>query len=117
LEVTLALTERKITPALHDHPVRFRQDLSDALGKSQQLPESQSALAISEVIEEYPTDPTPLLRPVTIHEIMIAPGLETGIEVALVAVTFGLEGPVKMGGVLRERICRREVGPPSEPRI
>jgi hypothetical protein len=69
------------------------------------------------MVEEDSTDTPPLFGPVYVDEVVVAPGLEAGIESRVVAVAGRLEHAVEVTRVLRKRICRRQVGTAAEPGV
>src|SRR5829696_3307194 len=117
LEVPFPFTIRQVTPTLHDYAVGLGKNCAYGLGKLQQLLEIEATLTGPQVVEEDPADAPPLLPPVRIHEVVIAPGLEPGVEVPLVALTRRLESAMKVTCVVWEWIGRSEIGAPSKPCI
>ena len=112
LESALAFPIGQVAPALDDRLVGRRERPAEVRDKSQQPIEREPALAVAQVVEEDTPDAAPLVVPVRVDEVVIAPGLEAWVEGRVVAVADRLERPVEVHGVVGEGIGRREVGPP-----
>jgi len=117
LEVSLPLSERKIPPPVHDGTVRPREATPHALDELEERVEIESAFSRPQMIEEDAADTAAFFIPVRVHEVMVAPRLEAGIEIRVVALAHRLQRPVKVDSILRERVCRCKIGSTTEPGV
>ena len=117
LEPPLALAVRLVPPARDDRAVGRRQRAADVGHERAKTSVVEPAVTRAQVVEEDSADTPPLLAPVDVDEIVIAPRLEAGMEGRVVPVGDGLERAVEVDRILRVGIGRREVGPATEPRV
>src|ERR687898_2681808 len=69
------------------------------------------------MVEEDAADPPTFFIPVRVHEVMVAPHFEARIEIGVVALAYRFQDAVKVDSIIRERICRCEIGSAAEPGI
>ena len=117
LEVPLALAELKAPPALDDVTICGRKDPPDSTDELEKSIQVEPAFTRPQMIEEDASNTAPLVAPVNVHEVVIAPGLEARIKRGMVAVALGLESAMEMDGVFGKRIRRSQVGATPEPCI
>ena len=105
----------KIPAPVHDRPVRRLAGRAPRPSRTRAAARNRARCPPPEMIEEDPADPPTLVAPVGVHEIVVAPGLEAGIERGVVPVAQRLERTVKVPRVVGEGIVGvRSVPPPNQ---
>ena len=109
LILTVTLLERLISMSLDDGQVGVEEGIADLVN------EGEVSLTISlEVIEENSADAARFAAVLQV-KILVAPLLESRIEVGIVSIAGCFDRAMKMDGVFRMRIIRRKVHSAAKP--
>jgi hypothetical protein len=103
LEAPLALAVRLVAVAAHQRPVCLGQHSPYIHDEREQRLGVETRLTRPQVVEEDAARAPPLVLPVRVHEIVIAPALESGIEARVMARAHRRQRTVKVNRVLSLR--------------
>jgi hypothetical protein len=117
LQAALPLAIAGVPPALYDRTISLGQHTSDVGNEGEEPLQAKSSFSVAEVVEEDSPNPPALVAPVSVHEVVIAPGLESRVELGMVPVAGRFQAAVKVDRVLRKRIRGGEIGSSPEPGI
>src|SRR4051794_39112059 len=117
LKPSLSVTIWSIATAIDDRTIRLRENVPNLGHEGEQLLETESRFSRPQMIKEYSSHAASLIAPVGIHEVVIAPNLEPGIERGVMPIAGGPERAVEVDSVIWIRIRRRQIGAAAEPGI